>query len=592
MPKTRLSIALATIGAPFNGDSPERGALGGSETALVQMARALHDHGCEVTVFCPCPAPGDYDNITYHHYKEFPTAALEGSFDVVVVSRHLALLKNPIRAGLVVLWNHDILARAAADLRQVMPGLDICLVLSRFHAADFLRRVPEIRPKLHITRNGLDLNLLARAAAGVKRVEGRLTYVSRPERGLRLLLEEIWPRLQAARPGLELLLCGYQISGHDIPAPVSAEYRRVDAALAASHGVRHLGSLDKATYYSHLASCQAMVYPCTFPEISCIAALEAQALSTPIITSDAYALTETVRPRNWLVPGRPGSPEYVEAFVKQSLEVIDSDQSGNREHARRAVTAENTWERIAAEWIELFEGKLAARAKGQARPLAASLVLSGDRMAAMDLLGRELPAPREENTPADPDETGLMDALAGMLAPKLPDGATLAVAADDAGRTLSALARLLPGRRVLALEPGEDGPPEFDAILLRDLLERQSDPAAALARLLGRCRPDGLLALCIATGAWPLMAPGHAGRLHDLGRAELARLLPGRELNVRYLPLAVLRMDTGSYPVGRLLALAPAEGPPPLPLRPGSRLGRVRPAPRRLMEEVQRVGLL
>lgn len=592
MTTARMHIALLTDGQPFHGTSPEEQALGGSETACVQMARALARRGHRVQVFCRCPRPGLYQGVTYRDRADLVRAAIEDRFTVAVVSRFFSALDLPLQAGLRVLWNHDTLDRPSL-LASRLGGLDICLVLSDFHARDFLSRLPAVGDKLTITRNGLDLDFMDAVTGGVTRDPRKLTYVSRPERGLKLLLEQIWPRLRERRPDLSLHLCGYQVDESDLPASVAAEHRAIAGLVAASPGVVVQGPLAKAAYYRHLASCGLLIYPCVFPEISCIAALEAQALGTPLLTSDAFALRETVAVPDFKVAGAPGSPEYVEQFVKQALEIIAQpcQALALAESARKMVRAGHDWSAIAAEWEELFITHLDQRTRRQPTAVAASLVLSGDRQAAEQLLQRPLPAPEEGPPPADPDEAGLLEALAQSLLPVLPAAGAVGVLAPDQGRTALGLSRLLE-QTVRPLADGDNPRPEYAAVVVRDLLERAADPAAYLARALAWCGPEGHVLLCVAAGAWPLLMAGHLDRRHDIGREELMALLEGRAVSLRYLSRALVGSGPHRYHAGRWLALASAAGPAPRPLDPVSGLRRARPAPEDLVEEVKRAGLV
>ncbi|MDR2934896.1 MAG: glycosyltransferase, partial [Candidatus Adiutrix sp.] len=193
---------------------------------------------------------------------------------------------------------------------------------------------------------------------------GRLIYASRPERGLKLLLEEIWPRLHQWNPGLVLQVCGYQLP--EGPPPHLAElYRRVEELLAATPGVINLGPLGKADYYRHLSQSGLMIYPSIFPEISCLAVLEAQALGVPALTSDAFALAESVPLPELRVGGRPGSPEYVRAYVERAMSLLGQPLELARlgREARAAVRARHTWEQVAAEWERLFDLNLRAKTR-------------------------------------------------------------------------------------------------------------------------------------------------------------------------------------------------------------------------------------
>jgi glycosyltransferase involved in cell wall biosynthesis len=591
-----LHIAFITDGEPFHGASPEERALGGSETALVQVARALARRGHRVQVFCRCPAPGLYHGVTYRDRKDLVRACQEERWDVAVVSRHFVALDLPLQAGLKVLWNHDLLVKPG-PLAQRLEQVDLALVLSRFHAEDYLGHLPSLGPKLELTRNGLDLALMDRASLGVAKTPGKLTYVSRPERGLKILLERIWPALHQARPGLSLDICGYEVEESLTQPSWRREREAIERLLESSPGVRVLGGLAKADYYRHLASAELLLYPCCFPEISCLAVLEAQALGTALVTTDGFALSESVQTPEFRVGGVPESPEYAELFIERVLELL-AEPGRIRELAMRArelVRQAHDWSLIAGQWEEMFLTRLGQRLEEQAPALAASLLLNGDLAVAEGLLQRSLACPDEGPAPEDPDEAGLMAALGRMAWQALGGqgrSARVGVLSADGGRTSRALSALLAPTPVEAIDLETVQAGAYALVLVRDHLERDQDPAALLARLEELCQDDGHLLLCVASGAWPLIGPGHLGRRHDLGREELAALLPGRRLNINFLGRGLVRMGPARYLAGRWLVLAPASGPRLGSLDESASLRRVRPAPPRLLEEVRRAGLI
>lgn len=371
MPEPRpKTIGFYTKGPPFDGSTLAERSLGGSETALIQAARALAERGHEVMVFNDCPHPGRHEGVTYRPWPEFAATAAGVVFDIFLVSRTFDFFVLPFQARLKVLWNHDTLDRPAR-LRAVLDRIDLIFTLSAFHRDNFLARIPELEGKTFVTRNGVDLALIDRAAAGVVKDPDKVIYASRPERGLKVLLESIWPVLVERRPGLTLYLCGYEVKAEDLTEGLPELYTELERLAAGAPNLVRLGPLAKEDYYGHLAQAALMLYPCTFPEISCLATLEAQACRTPILTTDGFALAETVQVPEFKVSGRPGSPEYNQAFVQQALGLLEAPAraAGYAARARTAVEIEYTWPAIVAEWDRLFDLYLASRqAAGGLRP--------------------------------------------------------------------------------------------------------------------------------------------------------------------------------------------------------------------------------
>lgn len=103
----------------------------------------------------------------------------------------------------------------------------------------------------------------------------RIVYLGRIEevKGLAII-----PRLAAARPDLEFVLCG-----QGDPTPYLTE-----------RNVRYLPPIAGAQRVEYLAHARAALFPSRFIEPFCGAAVEAMLVGTPVITSDFGAFTETV----------------------------------------------------------------------------------------------------------------------------------------------------------------------------------------------------------------------------------------------------------------------------------------------------------
>ncbi|MEW6263522.1 MAG: glycosyltransferase family 4 protein [Thermodesulfobacteriota bacterium] len=357
-------IGFYTGGPPFDGSTLAGQALGGSETALIQATRALRDRGHEVTVFNNCSRAADHEGVLYLPVRTHLDRMLSTRYEVFIASRLFDCFSWPLQARLKVLWNHDLLDRPAA-LRQVQGRFDLMLVLSRFHRRNYLTHLPDLANRLIVTRNGLDLNLIKKASQGVPRNPNKVIYASRPERGLKILLEGIWPRLAAIKPDLKLHICGYNVDRTILPPGLLDLYDYLAALMARSPNVVNLGSLSKEDYYRHLAESALMLYPCTFPEVSCLAVLEAQACRTPVLTTDDFALSETVRMAEFRIPGRPGRPSYDQMFLERAIQIL-TEPGWAVERAGRAaamVEKEHDWSNIVAEWDRAFDLTLASKTK-------------------------------------------------------------------------------------------------------------------------------------------------------------------------------------------------------------------------------------
>ncbi|MDR1085371.1 MAG: glycosyltransferase family 4 protein [Deltaproteobacteria bacterium] len=363
-----MKIGFFTDGVPFEGDSLEKQPLGGSESAFISVTRALNRLGHEITAFNNCARSAVHQGVQYHPFRSTLNRLAWEKFDVFVVSRFFGVFNIPFRAAVKVLWNHDTLDNTQV-LKSVHDEIDLFLVLSAFHRDNFLTRLPQLSDRMVVTRNGLDFNLLDEASKGARKDPHKLLYASRPERGLKILLEKIWPRLKQAKPELRLHLCGYQMSADYLSPELKELYSYLNLLVKSDPDIIDLGPLGKKDYYRHLAESALLVYPCCFPEISCLVVLEAQALGTPLVTTNDYALTESVKLEEFKVPGRPRTPSYWQSFVERTLYLLNNPQRTEKLalKARNVIRSSYAWDQIAGEWERLF--KLSLRAQSSARDI-------------------------------------------------------------------------------------------------------------------------------------------------------------------------------------------------------------------------------
>jgi len=378
-----MDIVVYTEGLPFDGGTPFERSLGGSESAVVFMARELARRGHRVRVFCNCESgasavelpkqrgPGLYDGVEYADLTEFPEFVETGSCDVFVCCRHLRGLAAPVRSKVNVLWAHDAIPKPVArQMMSLMYKVDRLMVLSEFHKEQFGRHLSVPDERYVVTRNGVDLELVDEALSGgaddrlgacptdgLERDRNRVIYTSRPERGLDVLLE-MWPELKQRLPELKLAVAWYENPGADGQmADYLAALRRAAEALP---GVELLGALSKKELYREIAGSGLMVYPAVFPEVSCISMMEAAACGTPVVASRYCALKETVADGETgvLVPGDPVSGEYQRRFVAAVVGLLGGGKRWGEmsEAARRRVEERYRWAAIAEEWEGVFEG--------------------------------------------------------------------------------------------------------------------------------------------------------------------------------------------------------------------------------------------
>jgi len=411
-----FSIAFFVDSVPFTRgviDGVE--SLGGSESACLGLARALHARGHRVTIYAskldPAAKGPDRWGVPWCHAEELAEPDGHQDWDVFCSLRMPAIFNIPRTARLRLLWNQDLM-NSEAFKNAVMAcawAYDQVVYVSAYHRTQWEEWIPELKPLGYVTRNGFNPEDVP---AEVHKDPNRIIHISRPERGLDPLLE-MWPLLKFHRPQATLHLCRYS-SMYDADGwgEVCARFdRRVQEVNRQIGGITYLGELGKADLYRAIAEAAVMWYPGvpTFAETSCIAAIEAQANGTPFVGSLKGALPETV-PSGILIPGSAYSRAYQEASVQAVCELLDdcaADGPRYRElqRAGRAHVTGYTYAALAIEWErwleEAFQTRYAANRLGVLRQLLHYDDHTAAQQVAAEILTHETQAHSSARTEAE-----------------------------------------------------------------------------------------------------------------------------------------------------------------------------------------------
>ncbi|MEM7392019.1 MAG: glycosyltransferase, partial [Verrucomicrobiota bacterium] len=288
----KRSIVLYTEGLNFSGDTLEKKALGGSETAFIQLARELARAGHTVDAFCPCPRPGVFHDVTYHDLSAFEDWRSHASCDLFICSRFFHVFFKPIRARTRILWNHDAFDLWQFELlARCIHEIDHVYCLSEHHLDHFARHLPHHRDKLSKTHNGLDFETIHAATEGVEK-KHQILFTSRPERGLLNALdlyEALDDRTLAFRHGTY----DYPWKNGGVDQAEAACEKRMQALRDQGFPVVS-EAWSKPELYAEMAAGKVVLHPTETPEVFCLSAAEAQACQTIYLAPDHSAFKEVV----------------------------------------------------------------------------------------------------------------------------------------------------------------------------------------------------------------------------------------------------------------------------------------------------------
>lgn len=641
-----LEILMAHPGGlAIQGDDPVELSLGGSETAVVSMARALSRLGHRVSVYCVTGEPHECGGVEYLPAAQLETVRAGRESDLLIAVRFSDVLRTPVAARMYGLWYHDMpTPQNLPSMRPVLARATFSLFLSRFHLGAYESHFPGLARHAMVTTNGIDFEALdaVRAEAPRDGSRPRFLYASRPERGLAVLLAEIWPRLKHRLPEAELLISTYSLGGLMVPPPLQEHYRLCDELIRRADGVHKIGPLTRREFWRELGQATAVLYPTDFPEVSCMVALEAQATGTPIVTTGRFALAETVGCRETLVTEPWRSPAYTRSFVDIAVRLAeDPDFAAQARQAGQChVTREShSWDAIARCWQDSFQLLFRERFEQRKAGVLRRLLRDSDVEVARRLVELE-PDPAKAFHPLDLDdlearrqakagellaEPTWIDFSRENLPPQLAEtyralftilGENEPSAILDVGCFAANLSLLLAKDRPWIRLVGVDGSPKAIETATRKAEELGMESRARFLCLVDPHRnADGVpelapgsydaVLLCETLdyfsdpvallewaearartgvvgytlhGPWEMLS-GERFRLWHLGEAELRQLLERKHgLELRYFRCG--KTDRGEPLGGWVFSYRVHDGNPPGRLDPGSKMARTPPLPR------------
>jgi len=349
---------------------PEREPLGGSESCIAYLSRALAQGGHDVTFAARLPpqTPAQVKQV-----RHIPLTALDdrhffanSDFDAVIALSAPAAAEHLKRAApkaFHVAWLHLLPGQSAmAPLAAMTRHIDCAVFVSNTQRAMTAYGGPA-----QVIGNGIAPafeNMFASAQDLQAAKQNRAAYTSMPYRGLHLLVDVVGQ--MRGDTGFEIY------SAMQTYREPDDKFAPLYAAVKNAPRTRYHGALAQPVLAKEIRSAAFLAYPCAFVETYCIAALEAIAAGMKVVSTDLGALKETTLGFADLLPlSADMSDEVVVTAYRALLEknvaqFLADPQSWalQRFEQSRAVTKACSWQTRATQWEALLEPAIAARRGG------------------------------------------------------------------------------------------------------------------------------------------------------------------------------------------------------------------------------------
>ena len=341
-----MLVVMADDGSVFDGTTPERAPLGGTQAAFLALAEAFAARGHGVLVRNLCERPLSHRGVAWAPLgSDMPARA-----DLFIANRgHRLVGLVPARRGVFWIHNPGRYLRKPRYIRALLRHRPVIVATGAYHAAT----VPWWLPSggRAVIPYGLVPEFRAPRPSRVP-PPPRAIFTSNPLRGLDWLLELWVRRIHPVLPQAELhLYCGpevYGSAGGKLAPRMAAVLARADALGAA--GVRRQAPVPRAALIDALEASRAMLYRGDEGETFCLAVAEAQALGVPAVVERLGALAERV------VDGTTGTiADDDDAFADAAIALLSDDALWRRQHEAALATQKGlSWDEVAQRFEALL----------------------------------------------------------------------------------------------------------------------------------------------------------------------------------------------------------------------------------------------
>ena len=339
-----MAIYCGNCIVEWDPSSEKNGGIGGSEEAVINVARLLAKKGWDITVFGRPLKEGVYDGVTYKHYTEFNP---RDKYDVFISWRMPSVLRAEINSDRKYIWLHDCTPQDMFT-PEVLRNVNKIMVLSKYHRSLY----PEIpEEKFMYTGNGINPDQFSEE---VKKNPFYCINTSAPDRGLEVLLK-MWPEIRKEVPEAELhWFYGWEVfDGLHKDNPEKQAYKARIKEMLNQPGDFEEGRADHLTIAKKYQEAQLWLYPTEFTEIYCITADKAQAGGALPVTTTVAALNERVKygckmDVHNMYSNEEAQKEYILNVITylKNPDMVEEERGLNPGH----VLVNCSWVRIADQW--------------------------------------------------------------------------------------------------------------------------------------------------------------------------------------------------------------------------------------------------
>lgn len=339
---------LAHDGSPLgicegdiNGEIDKRIGVGGAELAILTLCAGWKFHGHDVT-FYNDPKMGWKSS-----FNQMPCGAFDPNADRDV----LIVFRSPNEKafgakGKKVWFSCD--QYTIGDFKEFAPHVDRIVTISPYHTKYF-KDIYGIENAQHID---LPVRTWEYKEPPVKKPK-QCMFTSIPDRGV-VPLRKAWQKIVTAVPDASLVITSDWRLWAEWQTEASIRPFRLSYADAPN--VSYLGAIKRPELVKIQMESELLLFPCTYEEMFCITAAEAQVAGALPITSEAGALPTTNM--GIKLYGNANDDEFIERFADVAIQKLTHPEKLKEEQdwIRRMAMERFSIEKILDQWYQVFNG--------------------------------------------------------------------------------------------------------------------------------------------------------------------------------------------------------------------------------------------
>lgn len=341
---------------PMDWDPRDIG-LGGAQQAVVHLSTNWSHLDHQVAVYGNLKWTGFHNGVYYYHsrdfnhnlrYKIFIMWSFWGCTPFVDNS---GCLHRPICERLMIDL-HGIEPRLYPIIASNLDKISNVMFKTQFHKNTYLQQIGTISQKFLVIPNGVRVKEFSESSPSSpsSRNPYRMCYCSSHDRGLYMILRELWPLIKQLEPRSEFHI----YYGMNLITDPSLKEQVTN--LLKSDGVINHGhtSLEQVIQERHLSSFH-LYYTDTLGEIDCISIRESLVSGCIPIISDINVFAERDGLRfHWVDQNDPQFRPHLKHIATQVVTLMNQPED-TREHYRQVLRQSKTiidWYQVANTWLK------------------------------------------------------------------------------------------------------------------------------------------------------------------------------------------------------------------------------------------------